>query len=95
MSDSSLVREYSGPQMIELQSEVDNLKFQLLEKNGVIKSKEDAIQQLCTENEKIRHDQKKSQKRIQELQEKHDGMKIIEKLHVENVRRRQLFNEFP
>lgn len=85
MNDSSIIQEYADTKMVELQNENDNLKFQLLEKNGVIASKEKSIQQLNKETETLKANNVKSRAKVTDLEQKIEGFGVIEKQYVQTV----------
>lgn len=68
-----------------LQSENDNLKFQLLEKSGAIKSKEENIQMLTNENKKLKTNQVQSREIILSLEQKIENNAIIHQIDRERV----------
>lgn len=85
MNDSSIIQEYAGSKMVELQSENDNLKFQILEKNGLITSKEDSIKQLNKENEKLKANDGKSRLKVKDLEQRIESFCVIEKQYAQTV----------
>lgn len=76
--DSTYDENVDGPpDLVGLQNENDNLKFRLIEKDGAIKSKEDAINRLQEENKKIRSGQLKARETILSLENQIENSKVI------------------
>lgn len=68
-----------------IQNENDNLKFRLIEKDGALKSKEEALDRLRDENQKLSNEQVKARKIILALEEKNETNGIVIKTHNEQV----------
>lgn len=74
-----------APDLFNLQSENDNLKFRLIEKDGAIKSKDESINRLNEENKKLSAGQIQSRNVILALEQKVDQSKIIANAHNDQV----------
>lgn len=72
--------------LVKLQSENDNLKYRLIEKDGAIKSKEDALNRMQDENKKLGTSQTQSRKVILALEKKLEQSEIIVNAHNDQVR---------
>lgn len=76
--DSAYDENVDGPpDLVGLQNENDNLKFRLIEKDGAIKSKEEAINRLQEENKKFRGGQVKARETILSLEHQIEHSKVI------------------
>lgn len=69
--------EGGAPDLVNLQNENDNLKYRIIEKDGAIKSKEDALNRLQDENKKLVVSQSQSRKVILALEKKCEQSEII------------------
>lgn len=86
--DSTYDESVDGPpDLVSLQNENDNLKFRLIEKDGAIKSKEEALARLQDENKKLNTGHSKSRNVILALEQKLEQNKILQMAHSEQVRR--------
>lgn len=86
IADSSYAETAEGePDLVNLQSENDNLKFRLIEKEGALKSKEDALNRLRDENQKLTNGQTQSRNVILALEQKLETNKIIISAHNDQV----------
>lgn len=86
IADSSYLEEEDGPRdLVGLQSENDNLKFRIIEKDGAIKSKEESLANLREENKKLVTGQTQSRNVILALEQKLEQNKIITAAHVDQV----------
>lgn len=74
-----------APDLTNLQSENDNLKFQLLEKSGIINKSNETIKQLEKENTKLTSGQTQSRSIILMLEQKVEQNKIISREHTDQV----------
>lgn len=86
--DSTYDENADGPpDLVGLQNENDNLKFRLIEKDGAIKSKEEALTRLQDENKKLNTGHSKSRNVILALEQKLEQNKILQIAHSEQVRK--------
>lgn len=75
-----------GPEnIVTLQNENDNLKFQLIEKDSAIKSKIESISRLQDENKKLTTNATQSRSIILSLEQKIETNKIITIQHTDQV----------
>lgn len=63
--------------LVGLQSENDHLKFRLIEKDGIIKSKEETLNRLQDENKKLTHGQFQSRTVIQKLEQRQEQHNLL------------------
>lgn len=86
IADSAYAENTDGaPDVVCLQSENDNLKFRLIEKDGALKSKEDALTRLRDENQKLTTGQTQSRNVILALEQKLESNRIIIGAHNDQV----------
>lgn len=86
IADSSYLDAEAGPQdVVALQSENDSLKYQLVENNSAIKSKEDSIARLLEENKKLTMNTAQSRNIILTLEQKLETSKVITLQHTDQV----------
>lgn len=78
--------EGGAPDLVNLQNENDNLKYRIIEKDGAIKSKEDALARLQEENKKLSTSQAQSRKVILALEKKFEQSEIIARDYNDQVR---------
>lgn len=84
--DPSGLDTEAGPEnVVTLQNENDNLKFQLVEKNSTIKSKIDYITRLQEEKEKATANTTQSRNIILTLEQKLETNRIITLQHTDQV----------
>ncbi|XP_055322394.1 E3 ubiquitin-protein ligase TRAIP-like isoform X2 [Sitodiplosis mosellana] len=85
--DSTYDENVDGPpDLVGLQNENDNLKFRLIEKDGAIKSKEDALNRLQEENRKLNTGQMKTRELILTLEHKLEQSKVITNQYNDQIR---------
>lgn len=86
VADPSYIDADSNPQdLVGLQNENDNLKYQVIEKDGAIKSKTDTINRLQDENKKLNTNQSQSRSIIITLEQKLETNKMITLQNTEQV----------
>ena len=78
--------EGGAPDLVNLQNENDNLKYRIIEKDGAIKSKEDALARLQEENKKLTTSQAQSRKVILALEKKFEQSEIIARDYNDQVK---------
>lgn len=83
--------ESGASNVIGLQSENDNLKFRLIEKDGAIKSKDATINRLQTENAKLSTGQTQSRNVILALEQKLETSRIITHQNTDQVTEQNVF----
>lgn len=86
--------ESGASNVIGLQSENDNLKFRLIEKDGAVKSKDETINRLQIENAKLSTGQTQSRNVILALEQKLETSKIITHQNTDQVTQRNVFIDF-
>lgn len=86
IADNTYTESSDGePDLLGLQSEIDNLKYRLIEKDGAIKSKDETLSRLRDENQKLSHGQSQSRNVILALEQKLESNKIIINTHNDQV----------
>lgn len=86
VADPSYIDADSNPQdLVGLQNENDNLKYQLIEKDGAIKSKTETITRLQDDNKKLNTNQSQSKSIIITLEQKLETNKMITLQNTEQV----------
>lgn len=75
----------SGNDLVSLQSENDNLKFRLIEKDAALKSKDETLDRIRDENQKLANGQEKSRNLILTLEHKLESNKILIATHNDQV----------
>lgn len=86
ITDTTYSEDNGDPSdLVSLQSENDNLKFRLIEKDGAIKSKDETLTRLRQENEKLMTGQTQSRNVILALEQKLEQNKIIANTHNDQV----------
>lgn len=74
-----------GTDVVRLQSENDNLKFRVIEKDAAIKSKDEALERLRDENQKLSISQAQSRNIIIALEQKLESNKVLLATHNDQV----------
>lgn len=86
IADPSVLDDESGPHdVMSLQSENDNLKFQLIEKDGSLRSKTETITRLQDDNKKLTTNTTQSRSIILTLEQKLETSKILSVHHNDQV----------
>lgn len=77
--------EGGGTDVVRLQSENDNLKFRVIEKDAAIKSKDEVLERIRDENQKLSNGQAQSRNVILALEQKLESHKILMATHTDQV----------
>lgn len=87
IADSSYAEDNEGAtDLVSLQSENDNLKFRIIEKDGALKSKDETLSRLREDNQKLSTGQTQSRNVILALEQKLESNRIIINAHNDQVR---------
>lgn len=74
-----------GTDVVSLQNENDNLKFRIIEKDGAIKSKDETLERLRDENQKLSTSQAQSRNVILALEQKLESNRVLIAAHNDQV----------
>lgn len=86
IADSSYVdNDEGGTDLVRLQSENDNLKFRMIEKDAAIKSKDETLERVRDENQKLSTGQAQSRNVILALEQRLESNKILIAAHNDQV----------
>lgn len=86
IADSSYANDdEGGTDLVSLQSENDNLKFRIIEKDASLKSKDETLDRLRDENQKLSTGQSQSRNVILALEQKLESNKILVAAHNDQV----------
>lgn len=75
----------SSTDVIRLQSDNDNLKFRIIEKDAALKSRDETLERIRDENQKLGTNQEKSRNLILTLEQKLESYKILTATHNDQV----------
>lgn len=74
-----------GTDVVSLQSENDNLKFRIIEKDAAIKSKDEVLERIRDENQRLNTGQAQSRNVILALEQKVESNRILIATHNDQV----------
>lgn len=77
--------DVDGTDLVGLQRENDNLKFRIIEKDAALKSKDETLDRLRDENQKLSSSQAQSRNVILALEQKLESHKILIATHSDQV----------
>lgn len=86
IADSSYAEnDEGGTDLVSLQNDNDNLKFRIIEKDAAIKSKDEALDRLRDENQKLSTSQAQSRNVILALEQKVESHRVLIATHNDQV----------
>lgn len=86
IADSSYAdTEEGGTDVVRLQSENDSLKFRVIEKDAALKSKDEVLERLRDENQKLSTGQAQSRNVILALEQKLESNRVLAATHSDQV----------
>ena len=85
LHDTTVAREGAEGDVVVLQDRIDKLKLAIIEKDGAIKSKEQSLHEMRTENAELKNTQRRGREAIIGLEQKLEQLQILNRSHVDQV----------